>query len=667
MRVSRWFLFTLVSLTCFVFSQAIDVGARDVHKGPKGKDLPGMEGVLVLDGSNVHNVGELWMHIGNWGLFGSMPTASAPFSFAPSAEWPAGSGVEYLYSAGIWIGAVKNGIPAVSTSQFETEFRPTNDPIDIIYRSREGAPGGNRFPNPNADDDHDGKIDEDWLNGRDDDLDGMIDEDFAAISDQMFSCWYTDDQPAAVQNFPDHNPMHLLVRQESYQWKGNRIDDFVGVDFEITNIGDDVLEDVYIGFLADFDCGPRTRPNYWADDAVGFHAGSIPPQGPDAEKLEIAYGYDVDGDGGLTPGYLGVLLLDHTTDPTGETAPSEVKVVTYANWTGNQSFEEGGDPTNDFERYEVLSSKTIERDTMDPRDIRTFMAVGPFPTMAPGQTLSFRIAFVAGLGLQGMIENAASAMRLYKNNWYTGGEVIEAKLDIQPGKCPNRLVVRPGRRGPDTNADENDDSMAGGVLHAALLGRAGFNVTRVDVRSLRLEGVPPVKKPAYRDVGTEPMRERACVCPGKDPDGIMDLVLKFRERDIVAALLPVTDGEERILTLTGKMMDGQPFRAVDCVRIDMRGRPDDAESKEDRVVLRSVTPNPFNPVTRVSYYVPDEAYVTIAVYDVTGRLVDRLVSQVEQAGEHTVEWNASRAPSGIYFCRLEAAGVVDTRKLVVMK
>jgi len=99
----------------------------------------------------------------------------------------------------------------------------------------------------------------------------------------------------------------------------------------------------------------------------------------------------------------------------------------------------------------------------------------------------------------------------------------------------------------------------------------------------------------------------------------------------------------------------------------MRGRPDDAESKEDRVVLRSVTPNPFNPVTRVSYYVPDEAYVTIAVYDVTGRLVDRLVSQVEQAGEHTVEWNASRAPSGIYFCRLEAAGVVDTRKLVVMK
>ena len=665
MRVSRWFLFTLVSLTCFVFSQAIDVGARDVHKGPKGKDLPGMEGVMVLDGSNVHNVGQLRMHVGNWGLFGSMPTASAPFSFAPSAEWPVGSGVEYLYSAGICIGALKNGIPAVSTSQFETEFRPTNDPIDIIYRSHDGAPGGNRFPNPNADDDHDGKIDEDWLNGHDDDLDGLVDEDFAAISDQMFSCWYTDDQPVAIP-FPEHNPLGLKVRQESYQWESNGFDDFVAVDFEITNIGDELLEDVYISVFADFDCGPRTRPNYWADDAVGFHAGSEPPYGPEATPLAVSYGYDADGDGGLTPGWLGVLLLDHTTDPTGETAPSEVGAVTYANFSGSQSFEEGGDPTNDFERYELLSSQTIERN-MSGGDCRSLVAVGPFPWLDPGKTVMFRIAFVAGPGFQGMMENAASAMRLYKNNWHTGEEAIQAKLDIQPGMCPNRLVVTPPDRGPDMNAGKNDESMAGGVLHAALLGRAGFNVTHVDVRSLRLEGVPPVKRPAYRDVGTEPMRERACVCPGKDPDGIMDLVLKFRQRDVVAALLPVSDGEERILTLTGKMMDGQPFRAVDCVRIDMRGRPDDAESKEDRVVLRSVTPNPFNPVTRVSYYVPDEAYVTIAVYDVTGRLVDRLVSQVEQAGEHTIEWNASRAPSGIYFCRLEAAGVVDTRKLVVMK
>ena len=200
MRVSRVVLLSLLSLTVFLIVQSTDLGARDVVRSGRAKQLPDIQNVLVIDGSTVHNVGELRMHVGNWGLFGSMPGGSLPFSFAPSAEWPAGSGVEYLFSAGLWVGALEGGIPAVSTAQYQMEFRPTHDPIDIMYRSSEGAPGGKRFPNPMADDDGDGAVDEDWLNGRDDDGDGLIDEDFAAISDQMFSCWYTDDQPGITRS-----------------------------------------------------------------------------------------------------------------------------------------------------------------------------------------------------------------------------------------------------------------------------------------------------------------------------------------------------------------------------------------------------------------------------------------------------------------------------------
>ncbi len=109
---------------------------------PETKDkkdtLPGLQRVLVLDGSNVHNVGELQMHVGNWGNFGSWPGSANTFSEAPSAQWPAGSGVEYLFTAGLWIGALKGGIPAVSTAAYATEFRPTQDPIDLIYRTRGG-------------------------------------------------------------------------------------------------------------------------------------------------------------------------------------------------------------------------------------------------------------------------------------------------------------------------------------------------------------------------------------------------------------------------------------------------------------------------------------------------------------------------------------------------
>ena len=667
MRVSRVVLVSLLSLTGFLIVQTTNLGARDVVKSRPTRQLPDIQNVLVIDGSTVHNVGELRMHVGNWGLFGSMPTAATPFSFAPSAEWPAGSGVEYLYGAGLWIGGLKSGVPAVSQSFYQFEMRPTLDPIDIMYHSSEGAPGGNRFPDPMADDDGDGAVDEDWLNGRDDDGDGLVDEDFAAISNQMFSCWYTDNQPEALMLYPEHNPLNLLVRQESYQWRDNRFDDFVAVEYRITNIGGDIVEDFFIGVFADFDCGPRTRPRDWEDDGTGFVRVPAVASDPGPPFLDIAYGYDVDGDGGETPAYFGVLFLDHPTDPTGETAPPSVGVSTYANFSGNQSFEEGGDPTNDFERYELLSQQMIERDMEAPRDIRAVASTGPFEELCPDSTMTVRIAFVAGHGLDGMIENARAAKRLYDAGWYPEGQPpILAALDVQPGRCPNHLKFRP--EGPITNG--NDDSMAGGVLHAALLGRADFDVTEVDVASIRLEDAAPVMKPEYRDVGSERTRERDCACPGEKPDGNMDLLLKFRERDVVKALLPATDGEEKAVTIRGKTTDGRDFSAVDCVVMDVtgsNGKPDKATPVAEAAGLLSVLPNPFNPATRVSYFLPNDADVSVSIYDVSGRLVERLVNERQPAGEHTVEWNASRASSGIYFCRFEAAGVVETRKLILIK
>ncbi len=406
---------------CVLFAVSFPASSSARLSGPSEgltKERGGPNRILVIDGSNVHNVGELQMHVANWGLFGSWPGAALPFSEAPSAQWPAGSGVEYLFAAGLWVGALKSGVPAVTTSAFANEFRPSQDARDIIYRTAEGARGGNRAPAETADDDGDGLVDVDWLNGFDDDGDGLIDEDFAAISKQMFSCQYTDYGPSSIQLFPNHNPLNLHVRQESYQWEEDRFDDFVGCVFYITNHGNDVLEDVYVGFFADGDCGPRDGENIAEDDGAARLA--IPAVCTDLGpvSLDIAYVYDIDGDEGQTDGYFGIMFLDHPVDPTGENGPRRVGITTYANYPAGQDYEEGGEPTNDFERYELMSSETIERDATIGRDYRMLMVGGPFMAIPPDCTMKIQTCFVIGERTEGLITNASAAVLTFEGAWF---------------------------------------------------------------------------------------------------------------------------------------------------------------------------------------------------------------------------------------------------------
>ena len=67
-------------------------------------ELKEMEKMWVFDGSGIHNVGNLQLHVTNWGCFGSYPGSNFPTRDFPSAQWPANSGVEYLYIAGLWVG-----------------------------------------------------------------------------------------------------------------------------------------------------------------------------------------------------------------------------------------------------------------------------------------------------------------------------------------------------------------------------------------------------------------------------------------------------------------------------------------------------------------------------------------------------------------------------------
>ncbi|APF17786.1 hypothetical protein Calab_2248 [Caldithrix abyssi DSM 13497] len=78
-------------------------------------------------------------------------------------------------------------------------------------------------------------------------------------------------------------------------------------------------------------------------------------------------------------------------------------------------------------------------------------------------------------------------------------------------------------------------------------------------------------------------------------------------------------------------------------------------------------PNPFNPFTTIRFELPNPALVEVKIYDVQGRLVERLLKQQLASGVHQLRWQAASLPSGVYFCRVKTEGQSLVQKLVLIK
>lgn len=85
-------------------------------------------------------------------------------------------------------------------------------------------------------------------------------------------------------------------------------------------------------------------------------------------------------------------------------------------------------------------------------------------------------------------------------------------------------------------------------------------------------------------------------------------------------------------------------------------------------------PNPFNPTTMINYQIPFTSRVSIKLYDLLGRELITLVNSSMNAGKHSIPFNASELPSGIYFYRIESTSVTgtnsyftETKKMVFLK
>jgi hypothetical protein len=242
---------------------------------------------------------------------------------------------------------------------------------------------------------------------------------------------------------------------------------------------------------------------------------------------------------------------------------------------------------------------------------------------------------------------------------------VTAYFDIKPGSCPNPLSTK-----PFDNAAKNLNAKQGGVLPVAILGTAIFDVSEIDVSTVRLEGLEPLRY-GYEDV-TAPFADGdECECTTADPDGYLDLTLKFQKSEVVAWIGGAAKGDVVRLTVTGQLEDGTPFEGTDCVTI-VSGEREDRESLGRDVLLHPAVPNPFNPTTTVSFTLPEGAKVTLSIYDVEGKLVRTLVDETVAEGYQEHVWDGkdasgSAVSSGVYFYRLTAGDRTLTKKMILLK
>lgn len=87
----------------------------------------------------------------------------------------------------------------------------------------------------------------------------------------------------------------------------------------------------------------------------------------------------------------------------------------------------------------------------------------------------------------------------------------------------------------------------------------------------------------------------------------------------------------------------------------------------EKISLLQNYPNPFNAATVIKYNLPQSGPVKLSIYNLLGQCIETLYDGVQQAGMHSIVWDASACASGIYFYKLTAGGKVFTKRMTLLK
>ena len=187
---------------------------------------------------------------------------------------------------------------------------------------------------------------------------------------------------------------------------------------------------------------------------------------------------------------------------------------------------------------------------------------------------------------------------------------------------------------------------------------ASFDVASVVPASIQLASDPGSGSVPF----IRPLPDRFSLGMDQDHNGVLELKMEFSKDDL-RQLLAFADAGVAPLTLTATLTDGRTVTANAASSV-VPERPR---------ALKRVGPNPLNPEAVLSIHMARDGRLRVRIYDVTGRLVRTLVDDAWRvAGDHEVRFDGRRddgttLSSGRYYLRVEAADVVDSGNVTIMK
>lgn len=433
----------------------------------------------------VHNVGNFYLSVTNWGFFGSQNAAfidPKTGQAAPGAEFPAGSKIDYLFQGALWITAIV-GIDTLTSTGHDgwlnvSEMYPEtlDNGGDIIERSN--RPGSEFYSE-----------------------DAVSEQDFIAVyADTLTDQTYVN----ADQYTGPHVPLNIKITQKSYSWSYSYAQDFVLLDFTLENIGVDSIRQMYMGLYIDADVYHSSKPDGFQDDICGFREMDANPSGAIVcggtevvyDTVNIAWIADNDGDpnGGVfdfaSPKAVTGTRVVRSPTPPGACGPTPIDYsFNWWNSHGTPNLDWGpqkipgdlnisggrGTPDGDAHKYRVMSNREFDYDQIysavdmsdqgwmpphdsraatfaDGYDTRYLLSFGPFH-LGQGQSLPVTVGYIAGEDFHNDPDNILN-LPGYPDQFYKNLDFTDLAVNARWAAW---VFDNPGFSTPDPETGEADD------------------------------------------------------------------------------------------------------------------------------------------------------------------------------------------------------------------